>query len=121
MRSQAAIDFPAPPPPGGWSPQVLAFFVGMASLDLFNAFLTLVFAWGFFRGRRWALPLGLVTLTVSLYAALVFDYATYAVGAWQPPALGAYLFINVTFLPVVGLYGWLLWHAFTQPAEGDGR
>ncbi len=110
LKAQAAIDFPAPPPPGGWSPQVIGFFVGMASLDLINAVFTLVFAWGFYRGRRWALALGLVTLTVSIYAALVFNYGTYAAGAWRSPALGAYLFINVAFLPVVWLYGLLLRH-----------
>jgi len=108
MGSSGSIDFPAPPPPGGWSEQVITLFIGMASLDALNAVLTLVFAWGFFRGRRWASALGLVVLTISIYAALLFNYATFAAGAWQLPTLGAYLFINIAFLPVVGLSGLLL-------------
>ncbi len=108
MEARGAIDFPAPPPPGGWSEQVIIFFVGMASLDAVNALLALVFAWGYFRGRHWAASLGLVVLTISIYAALLFNYATYVAGAWRPPALGAYLFINIAFLPVFVLYGLLL-------------
>ncbi len=104
LLGQRRIGFPALPPPGGWSAQVVDFFVGMAALDTLNAALTLLFAWGFFRSRPWAAPLGWVVLTVSVYAALVFDYATWAAGAWQGAALGGYLFINVTFLPVVALY-----------------
>ncbi len=102
------IDFPAPPPPGGWNGQVIDFFTGMASVDLVVALLSLVFVWGLFTARRWAPALGLVCLTASVYAAVLFDYATYAAGAWRGPALGAYLFINVAFLPAVWLYAELL-------------
>ena len=121
LRGRGALDFPAPPPPGGWDAQVLAFFTGMAALDLLNALLSLVFVWGLFTGRRWALPLGLVTLTVSVYAALVFDYATYAAGAWQPPALGAYVFINVAFVPALWLYGQLLNRVLRSGFQGGLR
>lgn len=113
LLRQGSIDFPAPPPPEGWTSQVLAFFVGMAALDTLNAVLSLVFARGYLRGKPWADPLGLVVLTVSLYAALVFNYATWAAGAWQGAALGAYLFINITFLPVIALYG-LWWRRMTR-------
>jgi len=40
-----------------------------------------------------------------MYAALLFDYATLASGAWTQGNLSGYLFINVTFLPVVWLFG----------------
>ncbi len=99
-----ALDFPAPPPSGGWSPDAVAFFTGMAALDLVNALLALVFVGGFLARRRWAAPLGLVTLTVSVYAALLFDYATYAAGAWHASGLWAYVFINVAFVPALVLY-----------------
>jgi len=103
--ARGGIDFPALPPPGGWTPQAVHFFTGMASLDLLNAVLTLVFVIGYFRGARWRWWLGTLTLTVSMYAALLFDYATLASGAWTQGNLSGYLFINVTFLPVVGLFG----------------
>lgn len=98
------LDFPAPPPSGGWSDDTIAFFTGMAALDLVNAVLALVFVAGLLARRGWAGPLGLVTLTASIYAALLFDYATYAAGAWQSSGLAAYLFINVAFVPAVVLY-----------------
>ncbi len=111
LAAGATMDFPAPPPAGGWSPDAVAFFAGMASLDLGNALLALVFTWGFYRRRGWAMPLGLITLTVSLYAALLFAYATHAAGAWRPPGRGSYLLIYTAFLPVVALYAVLLGHA----------
>ena len=110
LLSQGGIDFPAPPPPGGWTQQVLHFFTGMASLDLLNALLSIVFVIGFFRRARWRWWLGTLALTVSIYAALVFDYATFASGAWTPGNLPAYLFINIAYLPVVWLFGWVCVH-----------
>lgn len=106
--------FPALPPPGGWSPQVVHFFTAMASLDAVNALLTLLFAYAYFRRRPWRGWLGTVVLTVSLYAGILFDYATLASGAWSPNLAG-YLFINITFLPVVILAVlWIWW-------RGGGR
>lgn len=106
--------FPALPPPGGWSPQVVHFFTAMASLDAVNALLSLLFAYAYFRRRPWRGWLGTVVLTVSLYAGILFDYATLASGAWSPNLAG-YLFINITFLPVVILAVlWIWWRA-------DGR
>ncbi len=104
LHTRKALDFPAPPPPEGWDPQVIYFFIGMASLDLVNAFLSIGFAWGYFRRKSWAIPLGLVTLTISIYAALLFDYATIAAGAWSSAGFATYMFINVAFFPVVWLY-----------------
>jgi hypothetical protein len=112
LGGRGTIDFPAPPPPDGWQPQAIAFFFAIASLDLLNAWCALCFAWGYYRRRAWANALGLVVLTVSVYAALLFDYATIAAGAWQGVARYAYLFINVTFIPVVGLYVVWLRQAF---------
>ncbi len=107
LLTEQRIGFPALPPPAGWCAQVISFFTGMATLDALNAALTLVFAWGYFRQRRWAAPLGLMVQTISIYAALIFNYATWAAGAWQGTTLAAYLFINITFLPVIALY--VLW------------
>lgn len=103
--------FPALPPPGGWSSQAVHFFTAMAALDAVNALLTLLFVYAYFRRRPWRGWLGTVVLTVSLYAALVFDYTTLASGAW-PPNVAGYLFINITFLPVIALaILWSRWQA----------
>jgi len=101
--AQGSIDFPALPPQEGWSGQAIYFLTAMASLDLLNAILTLLFLYGFFRQTRWHIWLGTLTLTISLYAALAFDYATWASGAWIGNLPG-YLFTNITFIPVVLLF-----------------
>lgn len=103
LLAGGSMDFPALPPAGGWSPQAIHFLTGMAAVDLLNAFLTLIFIYGYFRKAGWHTWSGTVTLTVSMYAALVFDYVTLASGAW-PGNLPGYLFINVTFLPVILLF-----------------
>ena len=103
--ARGGIDFPALPPAAGWTAQVIHFFAGMAGLDLLNAVLTLVFVLGYFRQTRWRWWLGTLTLAISMYAAVLFDYATVASGAWTSANLPGYLFINVTFLPVVWLFG----------------
>lgn len=95
--------FPGYPPTGGWSEQVLVFFVGMAAVDLVNAVLALAFAYGYVRDVTWWPRLGTVTLSVSVYASLVFGYATYATGAWDAHPL-AYGLLYATFLPVYALF-----------------
>ncbi|MDQ7028928.1 MAG: hypothetical protein Q9O62_03690 [Ardenticatenia bacterium] len=109
LSTGQALDFPAPPPPGGWTAQVMNFFGAMASVDLANALLALLFVWGFWQQRRWHVWLGTVTLTVSVYAALVFDLATWTSGAWTPANALTYWTINVAFVPIVFLFmmwGW---------------
>lgn len=99
-----SIDFPALRPPAGWSPQSIHFMTAIAWLDLFNAILTLVFVYGYFKRARWQLWLGTLTMTISMYAAIVFTYATFAVGAWTPNNLFGYPFITLAFIPVVVLF-----------------
>ncbi len=112
LLSQGSIDFPALPPPEGWTPQAIHFFTAMAALDLINALLALVFVVGYFRKASWRWWLGTLTLTISVYAALVFDYTTLASGAWTRANLGGYLLINLPFLPVMGLFAWLCVQGF---------
>lgn len=108
-RGHAA--FPALPPPAGWAAQTVHFFIAMAALDAVNALLTLFFTYAYFRRRHWRSWLGTTVLTVSVYAALLFDYATLASGAWLPNLAG-YLLINITFLPVLALaILWSRWRA----------
>jgi hypothetical protein len=101
--ARGSLDFPAMPPPDGWSAQAVQFMTGIAATDLLNAVVTLVFVYGYFTRARWRLWLGTLTLTVSMYAAIVFTYATLASGAW-PDNLFGYVFLTVTFVPVVVLF-----------------
>jgi len=44
--------------------------------------------------RNWCFWLGTLTLTVSMYTALLFDYATIASGAWTRGNLSGYPISN---------------------------
>lgn len=107
---------PFHPPPEGWHPQTVAFINGMAFVDWVNSALTLLFAWGFFRRRPWAAWLGTLTLTVSMYAAVLFIWGAEASGA---QGLGIpYLWVNLPFLPVVVLFAaWCYWGATGRLCE----
>jgi|GEM_PF-668825 hypothetical protein len=114
------ISFPAFPPPDGWSVQTIHFFTGMAAVDLFNAVLTLVFVYSYFKNAKWRMWLGTLTLTASMYAAIVFNYGTMASGAWTENLIG-YLFLNVAFIPVVILFILMgIWAIQGKFLESDG-
>jgi hypothetical protein len=102
--ASGSVGFPAPPPPGGWSPQATHFLVATGAVDGVNILLALLFVYGYFRRPGWRLLpwLGAVTLTATAYSALVFAYGTIASGAWaHHPA--AYLAVTAVFIPVVFL------------------
>ncbi len=94
---------PFPPPAEGWQPQTVHLLNGMAASDFVNAILSLVFVYGYFTQARWHLWLGTLTLTVSMYAAIVFTYGTVAMGAWAGNVFG-YLWSYIPFIPVVILF-----------------
>ena len=103
-----SIMFPAMPPIGGWSVDMVNLYIDMASMDTLNALVSLVFVWGYFKEKPWSLWLGGMTLTLSFYAAILFNLTAYQAGAWTRPNLAVYLFINITYIPVVVLYGRVL-------------
>jgi hypothetical protein len=65
--------------------------------------------------------LGTLTLTISVYAAVIFNYWSIASGAWIGRNLLAYAVVNVGFLPVLVLfYLFCRWGArgvFRDPAS----
>ncbi len=83
---------------------MIPFFIAMASLDTLNAILSLTFVAGYFLKTSWQAWLGTLTLTISIYAAALFNLSTFANGAWVGPSLAGYLLINLTFLPVLFLF-----------------
>jgi len=109
-------ELPFHPPPEGWHPQTVSFLTGMAVADWCNTILTGVFVWGYFQARSWAGWLGTLTLTVSVYAEIVFAWGTVAIGA---NGLGTpYLWVNLPFLPVLVLFAtWCFWGATSRLRE----
>jgi len=99
------IGFPALPPLGGWSGDMVNVFSDMAIMDSLNAAASLVFVWAYFKKKPWRLWLGTVTLTLSVYAAILFNLSAYQAGAWAGGNLWPYIFINLTYLPVLALWG----------------
>jgi hypothetical protein len=96
------IGFPAPRPVGGWEPQVVPFLVATGVVDALNVPLAWRFAYGYFRRAPWRWWLGGITLSLSVYSAIVFTWGTMAAGAWRDqPA--AYLAMVVFASPVVVL------------------
>lgn len=75
----------------------------MAATDLINAVIMIMFINGYFKRARWRFWLGTLTLTISMYAVIVFNYTTIASGAWQGN-LAEYVWLNVAFILVILLF-----------------
>src|SRR6185369_17610333 len=78
-------------------------------VDLVGAFLALLFVRGYLRRARWRMWLGTLTLTISVYAAVIYNYWTIASGAWAGKNVLAYVVVDAGFLPVL-----LLFYLFCQ-------
>ena len=98
------LPFPALPPPDGFDPQLVSAYLDMAVMDSINAVVSLLFVWGYFTHKPWRLWLGSITLTLSVYAGILFNLTAYQAGAWTSENLTAYLLINITYLPVMVLW-----------------
>ena len=112
--------FPAHPPAEGWEEQVQSFFTGLATLDLVNAILTLVFVREFRRdSHRWPV-LGCVGTSISLYAAILFGYGTRRAGAWRDHPL-PYRVIYLAYVPCVVLFGYFARWMLPWMTAGQSR
>ena len=94
--------FPAAPPPGGWAAQVVPFLIATAVLDALNVGLAWTFVYGYRTRARWRWWVGGITLTATLYSAIVFVAGTAASGAWSH-RLAGYLALVAVALPVIAL------------------
>ncbi len=109
------IPFPAPPPPGGWTSEVIPFLLAMGALDGIAAFLGIYTAYfSVFRDKLLSKPL-LVSLVMALTSAGVFAVGTIASGAWAAHPL-AYGLLIVFFSPLFPLAYRLLFGADEPPA-----
>ena len=105
IYSGGILDFPSPPPPSGWPTETIHMIVIIGWADLVGAILALVFVRGYLRRARWRMWLGTLTLTISVYAAVLYNYWTIASGAWIGSNVLAYAVVNAGFLPVLLLFG----------------
>ena len=120
LLSGGVLNFPVPPPPEGWSADTVHLMVAIGFADLAGAVLALVFVYGYFRRSPWGMWLGTVALTISIYAELLYLYWTLARGALTSGSVGAYLFINISFIPIAALFTlFVIWgiSGRLQPAE----
>jgi hypothetical protein len=112
------LGFPAAPPPSGWAAQVMPFLIATAVLDALNVLLAWAFVYGYWARARWTWWVGGITLTATLYSAIVFCVGTVAGGAWQHRPAG-YLAMAAAALPVIALtllYSfWGITGQFDQP------
>jgi hypothetical protein len=111
------MTFPAPPPPGGWSPQTNHFLIAMGAADAINAVVALMFVYGYFVEARWRVWLGTLSLAVSAYSAVIFAYGTIASGTWTHHPTG-YLSIALVFIPVALLI--VLFNVWVATERVDG-
>ena len=97
-----ALGFPAAPPPDGWAAQVVPFLIATAVLDVLNGLLAWGFVYGYWTRARWRWWVGGITLTATLYSAIVFVVGTVASGAWRHRPV-SYVSMAVVAVPVIAL------------------
>ncbi|MFQ6612664.1 MAG: hypothetical protein ACE5D2_06125 [Fidelibacterota bacterium] len=98
-----AVGFPAPGPPGGWSPQTNYFLLGLGYLDFCTAIIALLFIYRFFTKKHRYRTLGLVVLSSSTVSAIIFGLGTFPSGAWNYHPI-TYFAMLVLYLPVIILF-----------------
>ncbi|MBN1480141.1 hypothetical protein EH223_19470 [candidate division KSB1 bacterium] len=91
--------FPASPPPAGWQDQTIHFLLVTGVVDAVNVGLVLFLVYAYFAQFWWWRPLGVVTLSISLYSAIIYTYGTVSSGAWPFHAL-EYWSVAAAFSPV---------------------
>lgn len=101
------LPFPASPPAGGWSLQVLPFLFGLGAVDVVAILLGITFAARMLIWDRDARSLGLLSLTVAFSSAVVFAVGTILTGAWAAHPF-EYGLMVVLFAPLLPLYQNLL-------------
>lgn len=94
------IGFPAPAPAGGWTKQAQYFLLANGIVDLINTFIAFVFVIAYFRGKIWCWWLGVISMTLSTYSAVLYTIGTGAANAWQNQPIG-YLIVSIVFAPMV--------------------
>ncbi len=96
---------------GSMSAEQFRILEGSGYIDVLIAIpLGLAFSLAFLRGRPWALPLGLVSLTVAVYSAWLSIYLHLLFGTFTWDAVSS-LLGYASFVPHVVLWVWLVLRA----------
>ena len=97
------VPFPASPPPGGWSKEVLPYLMGMAAADVIAILLGIYFVY-FLLIKKTIKPLvGIISLTIALSSGVVYLIGTLPSGAWSHNPV-SYLIVFLAFSPVIPLF-----------------
>lgn len=106
----------APPPAAGWSDQALYLLLGTGVADGIVVPFSVLFAWGWLRGKRWAGWLGALTLGASVFSAIIFGVGTVPTGVWAERV--AYTIEAVLFAPIGLLFILYIRHLLaSEPAQ----
>ncbi|MFP3854466.1 MAG: hypothetical protein ACLFWD_09260 [Anaerolineales bacterium] len=103
----------APPPAGGWSQQARWLLVGTGVADAIVIPFSVLFAWGWIKGKAWSGWLGALTLGSSAFSAVIFGVGTFPTGAWSQNI--AYWIEAVLFAPVGFLLILFIRHLLKSP------
>lgn len=98
-----SLPFPASPPAGGWSPQVMPFLFGLGAVDVLAILLGITFAALTLVGSRDVGRLGLLSLTIAISSAVVFAIGTISAAAWSAHPYEYGLMVAL-FAPLLPLY-----------------
>lgn len=103
LMKSGRVPFPASPPPGGWSSEVLPFLMGMAAADVFAASLGIWFSYSLIVKKSIHPLTGIISLTIALSSAVVYLVSTVPGGAWIYNPI-SYLIVILAFSPILPLY-----------------
>jgi hypothetical protein len=107
MVGGGSVPFPAAPPPGGWSEEVLPFMIGMGAVDALAAGLAVYAGLTLIRKNIFLNITWLVSLSLALSSAVVFLFGTLPSGAWQADPVG-YGILVIFFSPLLPYLYFLL-------------
>lgn len=107
MRQSGKVPFPASPPLGGWTDEIIPFLMGMAAVDVIAAGLGIYFSYFLlFKNLRKVLA-GVVSLSIALSSAVVYLIGTLSAGAWADNPI-SYLIVATAFAPIIPLFYYLI-------------
>ncbi len=107
MQQTGRVPFPASPPLGGWTNEVIPFLMGMAAVDVIAAGLGIYFSYFLIIKNRLKVLAGVISLTIALSSAVVYLIGTLPAGAWVHNPI-SYLIVLAAFAPIIPLYYYLI-------------
>ena len=101
--SSSQIPFPAQPPLGGWTIEIIPFLLGLGAVDALAAGLALYGGWSLVARGEFLVKLWVISLNTALVSAIVFCFGTIPSGAWGTNPLG-YGILVIVVAPLFVFY-----------------